>query len=498
MTSAASNTTLLKLSNATLASLPSSIARPSYNRKALRPGIVHIGVGNFHRAHQSWYLHRLMQDGHAHNWAIIGAGVRAYDTVMREKLRAQDCLTSLLELDPGRSSAEVVGSMIDYLPVEENNATLIATMADPTIRIVSLTVTEGGYYVDPVTGEFDPEHEDIRHDVANPQTPTTAFGAMVEALRLRRAAGHGPFTGQSCDNLQGNGEILRQTLVSLARLTDPDLAAWIEANGAFPNSMVDCIVPVTGPEEIERAHDFGLDDPVTVAHENFRQWVIEDKFCAGRPDWDLAGATFSHDVHAFEKMKLRVLNGGHQILANAGEILGIETISNCMTHAGITGLFNKVQVEEIAPYVDPVPGYTPEKYTTLIVSRFANPKIHDTTRRVAFDGSSRHPGFILPTIRDAVAAGGSVTGLALVQALWARMAAGTRDDGSVIEANDPFWDDITAVAQAAKTRPMAWLEQENTYGDLAEASAFAEPFTMWLDRLWAEGTDAVLKSYAAG
>ena len=218
----------IKLSNATLADLPDEIARPRYDRSQLAPGIVHIGVGNFHRAHQAWYLHRLMQAGNARDWAILGAGVRPQDAAMREKLLAQDCLTTLIELAPHGRSAEVTGAMIDFLPVEEDNAALVRAMADPRIRIVSLTVTEGGYYLDPATGAFNAGHPDIARDAANPDRPRTAFGAMVAALRLRRAAGHSPFSGLSCDNLRGNGAVLRQSVVGLARMTDPELSEWID------------------------------------------------------------------------------------------------------------------------------------------------------------------------------------------------------------------------------------------------------------------------------
>ena len=484
---------LISLSNETLDQL--SIEHPRYDRSGLTPGIVHIGVGNFHRAHQAWYLHQLMQAGNARDWAIIGAGVRPYDAAMRDRLLAQDCLTTLIALDPKNVSAEVVGSMIDYLPIEEGNAPLIAQMADPAIRIVAMTVTESGYYIDPVSKGFDAEHEDLKHDAANPDTPRTAFGAMVAALRLRRDAGLGPFTGLSCDNLQGNGDILRQTVVSLARMSDPQLAGWIDENATFPNSMVDCIAPATGPKELALAEGFGIKDNAVVTHETFRQWVIEDKFCAGRPDWDQAGATFSDDVHAFETMKIRILNAGHQVIANVGEIMGLETIAECMAHPAILAFFGKVERTEIAPTVSPVPGKTPADYVDLIESRFSNPRIVDTTRRVAFDGSARHPGFVLPILRDQLAAGRSVEGLALVEALWARMCAGTREDGTEIEANDPIWSDLSAAAQAAKTRPAAWLEQSNIYGDLATASPFADAFGKWLTMIWDAGSEATLNEY---
>lgn len=484
---------LIPLSDATLDQL--TIERPTYDRAALTSGIVHIGVGNFHRAHQAWYLHRLMQAGQAHDWAIIGAGVRPYDAAMREKLLAQDCLTTLIELDPANMSAEVVGPMIDYLPIIEGNAPLIRAMADPAIRIVALTVTESGYYIDPASKGFDQNHPDILHDAAHPDTPRTAFGAMVAALRLRRQAGHGPFTGLSCDNLQGNGTVLRQAVVSLARMSEPDLADWIEVNAAFPNSMVDCIAPATGPRELALSQSFGLLDAAPVTHEAYRQWVIEDDFCAGRPDWDQVGATFSTDVHAYETMKIRILNAGHQVVANAGEIFGIETIAECMAHPLISSLFRKVQIEEIAKTVSPVPDMTALSYVDLIEKRFSNPRIVDTSRRVAFDGSARHTGFVLPILRDQLASGRSVSGLALVEALWARMCAGTREDGSKIEPNDPFWSELTETARKARERPAAWLEQSRIYSDLNHAKPFADAFSEWLGLIWAEGSEAALIKY---
>ena len=488
----------IKLSNATLDDLPEDIERPRYDRDRLAPGIVHIGLGNFHRAHQAWYLHRLMQEGRALDWAILGAGVRPYDAAMREKLLAQDCLTTLIELAPDRRSAEVTGAMIDYLPIEEDNGALIRAMADPRIRIVGLTVTEGGYYIDPATGGLDIRHPDIVHDAAHADTPRTGFGAMVAALRFRREAGHAPFTGLSCDNLRGNGAVLRQTVVGLARLSDPALADWIDAGGAFPNSMVDSIVPATGPDELRLVREMGIDDAAPVMHENFRQWVIEDDFCAGRPDWDLVGATFTSDVHAYEMMKIRILNAGHQVLANAGELLSVPTIADCMAHPAIAAMFRKVQVEEILPYVDPVPGMSPAEYLALIERRFSNPAIRDTTRRVAFDGSSRHTGFLLPVVWEALAADGTLEGLALVEALWARMCGGHREDGSRIEPNDPHWAELTAAAQAARERPRAWLEQEGLYGNLTAETAFAEAFEHWLSLIWQDGTAGALAKYTGG
>lgn len=478
-----------------LTSLPANIVVPTYDRSALTPGIVHVGVGNFHRAHQSWYLHRLMQQGLDHDWAIIGGGVRSGDALMRERLLGQNCLTTLMMLDPSNDATEVVGSMIDFVPVQPDNQALIAAMTGASIRIVSLTVTESGYYLDPATQAFDGEHEDMQHDAANPRQPRTVFGAMVEALRQRRDSGVGPFTGLSCDNIQGNGEILRQTIVSLARLSDPSLADWIDQHCSFPNSMVDCIVPATGDSELARARTMGVSDSAPVTHEQFRQWVIEDDFCAGRPQWEKVGATFTDRVHDYELMKIRILNGGHQIVSAFGEILGLETIADCLAHPAISALFTKVALNEIAPHVPTVPGMEPAAYVDLIHQRFSNPKIHDTTRRVAFDGSARHPGFVLPSVRDCLRGGLSVAGLALVEAAWATLCQGVREDGSVIEANDPQWEKLNAVALRAKDDPMVWLQMESVYGDLVQAKSFVDAFVSAFNQIQGQGVVAAMSHY---
>lgn len=495
MTETAPNAHLVPLCNANLDRLPAHVLRPRYDRSSLSPGIVHIGVGNFHRAHQAWYLHRLMQEGAAHDWAILGAGVRSYDRDMREKLLRQDCLTTLLELDPRGSSAEVVGAMIDYLPVEDGHPSLVAAMTHPSTRIVSLTVTEGGYFTDVATGQLDTAHPDIVHDATHPDRPVTAFGAMILALRHRRDGGHPPFTGMSCDNLRHNGSVLRQTLVTLAEMSDPDLASWISGEGAFPSSMVDCIVPATGPDEIEQVRQLGIDDTCPVTHENFRQWVIEDDFCVGRPNWDEAGATFSGRVEDYETMKIRILNAGHQVLANVGEICGVATIADCMRHEKIAAFFDKVQRDEIVPHVPSVPGTDALAYLEQIKTRFANPQIRDTTRRVAYDGTSRHAGFVLPILNDGIASGTPIDGLILTEALWARMCAGHRENGSVIEANDPHWSMLQDTALKARHDPRIWIAQPQIYGELANADAISDRFAFWLTHVWDHGAVASLDAY---
>jgi mannitol 2-dehydrogenase len=467
---------------------------PAYDRSKLTPGIVHIGLGNFHRAHMAVYLDDLFAMGLAHDWAILGAGVREGDARMREAMLAQDCLSSIIELDPKGKSARRIGAMIGFIKVEPDNASLIAAMSKSEIRIVSLTVTEGGYFIDPATGEFDPNAPEIAADAANPHR--TAFGAIIAALKARRAAGIAPFTVMSCDNLPGNGHVTEAAVVGLARLADPALADWIKANVAFPNGMVDRITPATGPRERAMAAAFGLgDDPVPVTCEPFRQWVLEDNFPAGRPPLEKVGVTLSGDVHAYEAMKIRILNGGHATIAYPGGLLDIEYVHEAMAHPLILGFLNKLETTEIIPTVAPVPNTNLVDYYAKIVERFSNPEVADTERRLCLDGSNRQPKFIVPPLRDRLAAGQSCDGLALVSALWCRYCTGTSDKGTYIPPNDPNWEALQVTAKAAQSNPQSWLDQRTIYGDLADNPTFQAAFATQLARVRDEGCEAALRSY---
>lgn len=470
---------------------------PAYDRRKLTPGIVHIGLGNFHRAHMAVYLDDLFAQGIGHDWAILGAGVRPADAAMRDALKAQDCLSTVIELDPKGKTVRRVGAMVDFIEVQPDNAALIAAMSLPEIRIVSLTVTEGGYFINPATGAFDPHAPEIAADAANPHR--TAFGAILAALKARRAAGIAPFTVMSCDNLPGNGHVTQAAVAGLARLSDPALADWVLANVAFPNGMVDRITPATGPRERAIAAEFGLtDDPVPVTCEPFRQWVVEDNFPQGRPALEKVGVTFTPHVHAFEMMKIRILNGGHATIAYPGGLMDVEFVHQAMAHPLIRGLLDKVEREEIIPYVPPVPNTDLDAYYALIVERFSNPEVADTERRLCLDGSNRQPKFIVPSIRDALAAGGSVKGLALVSALWCRYCHGETESGTVIPPNDPNWDALVTLARQAKDDPAAWLSQRSIYGNVADDARFRAAFTDALTRLWRDGTAKVLTDYLGG
>jgi mannitol 2-dehydrogenase len=485
----------MKLSNETLDLLPDDVARPGYDRSDLSAGIVHIGCGNFHRAHQAVYLDDLFNLGIGHDWALLGAGVRAGDAKMGETLMAQDGMSSVIELDPSAKSARVIGAMTGFVPVASGNAPLIAAMSDPAIRIVSLTVTEGGYFIDPETGTFSPTHPDIAADAADPDAPETAFGAMIAALKARRAAGVAPFTVMCCDNVPHNGHVTRDAVVGLAQLSDPELAGWIKSNVAFPNSMVDRITPATGPRERALAESFGLEDAAPVTCEPFRQWVMEDHFPAGRPALEKVGVTFTDAVDRFETMKIRILNGGHAIIAYAGGLRDIEFAHEAMADPQIRAYLDKIETTEILPIIPPVPDTDLRAYKQLILERFSNPEVADTIRRLCFDGFNRQPKFIITSIRDRLTRGLGCDGLVLASALWCRYCYGTTETGAEIAANDPNWDRLVAQSKAAKTRPAAWLEMSEIYGDLSKNDALVAQFSKTLKDVWARGSQAVIADY---
>lgn len=475
-----------------------TVRMPAYDRSRLTAGIVHIGLGNFHRAHLAVYQDDLFAQGKDHDWAIIGAGVRPADAKMRDALKAQGCLSTVIELDPKDKSARRIGSMIDFLPFSATNGPLILAMARAEIRIVSLTVTEGGYFVNPATGRFDPAVPEIQADARDPSHPGTAFGAIVASLKMRRAARVKPFTVMSCDNLPGNGNVARAAVVGLARLSDPDLADWIESNVAFPNGMVDRITPATGQRERDMAGGFGLGhDPVPVTCEPFRQWVLEDHFPAGRPAWEDVGVTFTSQVHAFETMKIRMLNGGHAVIAYPGGLMGIEYVHEAMADPLILGFLRKVEQEEVIPFVPPVPGTDLDEYFDLILERFSNPEVADTERRLCFDGFNRQPKFIIPSILDNLSKKRMPRGLILLSALWCRYCAGVADDGSVIEPNDPNWERLNATARQALSDPPKWFEMADIYGQIGRDAAVVDCFARFLQDISARGTRAVLADFIA-
>ena len=467
---------------------------PSYDRNGLKAGILHFGVGNFHRAHQAVYLDDLFEAGEGHDFAIVGAGVMPSDAAMREKLAGQDYLTTVVEQDNERTAARVTGPMIDMLPVGDGPA-IIGRLADPAIRIVSLTVTEGGYFVDS-DGRFDPSHPAIAEDGARPANPKSVFGLIGAGLKRRQEAGIAPFTVMSCDNIPHNGKVTRAAVVGTMRLSDEAFADWIDQNVAFPNGMVDRITPATSEREIAHcAETFDIDDAWPVYCEEFKQWVLEDDFPQGRPALEKVGVQFVPDVSPYETMKIRILNGGHAIIAYPAGLMDVHFVHEAMETDLVARFLEKVERDDILPIVPPVPDTDLSDYFALIKRRFANPKIGDTIRRLCLDGSNRQPKFIVPSILDNLKAGREPSGLALESALWCRYCRGITDSGRVIEPNDPNWDRLVDKARAAESDPSAWLAMTEVYGELKDEPRFAEPFAKWLAMLSEKGTAETLKVY---
>ncbi|MDV7141847.1 mannitol dehydrogenase family protein [Tropicimonas sp. TH_r6] len=489
----------MKLSADTLGDLHPEIARPAYDRSKVTAGILHVGLGNFHRAHQAVYLDDLLAKGGAPDWGILGAGVMPADTTMREGLKEQDCLYTVLEQDASGDAGRIIGVMTDFAPVSANHAGILRAMENPAIRIVSLTVTEGGYFVSAETGGFNPDHPAILADIANPDAPGTIFGAIVAGLRARRAAGQVPFTVMSCDNVPHNGDVCRAAVLGIAAGQDTELAAWIGENVAFPNGMVDRITPATTEARVTHLREtFGIEDARPVFCEPFRQWVLEDKFTAGRPALEEVGVQFVPDVTPYEHMKIRILNGGHAMIAYAGALLGLTYAHDAMAHELVRGFLEKVETEEVIPIVPPVPDTSLTEYFKLIEARFSNPRVEDTLARLCHDGSNRQPKFIVPSAADCLAAGRSVDGLALASALWCRYCFGTGELHEEIPENDPAWDRLVETSKEARNRPEAWLEMSDIYGEVGQSPIFREAFARALNSLWVNGTEATLKTYLDG
>ncbi len=487
----------IKINHSTLGKLPANVAVPRYEHAKITPGILHIGVGNFHRAHQGVYLDRLFNKKLGHDWGIIGAGIMPYDAVKREQLASQDWLSTIIELDPRGYTARVSGSMIGF--AEVSSQSLIKALTKPEIRIVSMTVTEGGYFVDPKTGGFNAEHPAILSDAKDSNEPKTVFGALVAALKIRQSEGMPPFTIMSCDNVPHNGAVTRRAVIGLADLVAPELSAWIANNVAFPNSMVDCITPATGDRERAMAAEkFSIEDPSVVVCEPFRQWVLEDQFPQGRPALEEVGVQFVQDVAPYELMKLRILNGGHASLAYAAALLGIEYAHEAIGTPLIRAFVEKLEKEEIIPTVPSVPGVDLNHYLDQTLERFSNAGIGDTIPRLCLDGSNRQPKFIFPTLLDRLDRGLPISGLALEVALWCRYCAGTDEKGKPLSINDENAELLQQNARLAMTEPRAFLNMSDIFGSMGSNETLISEFSAALGSLWKNGTEETLKTYISG
>lgn len=478
----------------TLASMPEGIEVPRFDRGKVSVGIVHLGVGNFHRAHQAVYLNSLMNAGRALDWGICGVGVLPGDRNMQAALQAQDCLYTLVVKYPdGRCAPTVVGSIVDYLFAPDDPERVVEAMARPETRIVSLTITEGGYNLHPVTGEFDTDNDTVRQDLVPGATPRTAFGLVTEALARRCSRGLPPFAVMSCDNIQGNGEVARRMFTAFARLRDDELGEWVHDNVPFPNSMVDRITPVTTDDDrVQLAEQFRVKDAWPVVCEPFTQWVLEDRFELGRPPLEEAGVQLVADVEPYELMKLRLLNASHQAMAYLGYLAGYRFAHEVAKDPAFARFLRDYMDREATPTLRPVPGIDLESYKTTLLERFANPQIRDTISRLCADSSDRIPKWVLPVIRAQLHTDGEIDRAALVVAAWARYAEGVDEQGRPIAIADRLKQPLMAAAARQRQDPSAFIANRQLFGELIDNPRFVATYTSHLASLHAQGARATV------
>jgi mannitol 2-dehydrogenase len=494
----ADSVTAGRLSADTLASWSGRVPVPGYDRSKVGTGIVHVGVGGFHRAHQAMYADALMNQGESLDWGICGVGVLPADRAMRDALGAQDGLYTLVQKhSDGTWEPRVIGSIVEYLFAPDNPQAVIEKMAAPATRILSLTVTEGGYNINDTTGDFDADHPDVRHDTTPGAIPRTAFGLIIEALRRRRERGLTPFTVMSCDNLPSNGDLTRGALTAFARLRDPDLAGWIDAETAFPNGMVDRITPeTTEADRVGLVERFGIEDRWPVVCEPFTQWVLQDAFTAGRPAYGQAGVQLVGDVEPYELMKLRLLNASHQAMCYFGYLAGYRLVHEAAQDKLVRRFLQGYMDAEGTPTLPPVPGVDLDDYKSTLIERFSNPQIRDTIARLCAQSSDRIPKWLLPVVRDQLAAGGEIRRSAAVVASWARYAEGVDEQGEPITVVDRMAPTLAEYARREYDEPNAFISQEKLFGDLAGNERFAADYQAALGLLHARGALATLESLA--
>jgi mannitol 2-dehydrogenase len=480
----------------TLEACAERLPTPSYDRSRLGTGVVHIGVGGFHRAHQAMYHDRLLNQGMALDWAISGVGVMPSDRRMKDVMEAQDGLyTLVVKHSDGTYDPRVIGAITDYLFAPDDAEAVVEKLAATSTRVVSLTVTEGGYNLHHVTGEFDADNPAVVGDLEPGATPRTTFGLVTEALRRRRERGLAPFSVMSMDNLEGNGELARRAFTAFARLRDADLGDWIAEAARFPNSMVDRITPQTTEADVDAVRErFGVEDRWPVVCEPYTQWVLEDDFSVGRPPYEDAGVQVVDDVRPYELMKLRLLNASHQALCYFAYLAGYRLVHEAMQDPLFSRFLLAYMDREGAPAVPPVPGIDLDQYKHTLIERFSNPEVRDTIARLCAESSDRIPKWLLPVVRHRLAAGGDVQCSAAVVASWARYAEGVDEQGEPIEVVDRLRDRLTEAARRRREDPDAFIADREVFGDLADDERFAGAYRSALRSLHERGARATLES----
>ncbi|MFB2556938.1 mannitol dehydrogenase family protein [Herbiconiux liangxiaofengii] len=489
------------LNAANLDSIDPVVERPDYDRSEVQPGIVHFGVGAFHRSHEAMFVDRILSAGDR-GWGIVGVGTLESDAAMRDALSAQDDLYTLVTTAPdGAVEARVIGSIVDYVYAPGHPDAVLAALRDPATRIASLTITEGGYGINDATGAFEPRDPATLADLealASGAAPTSALGFVTVGLRDRRDSGAVPFTVMSCDNIQGNGHVARAAVLAFAGRVDPELAEWIAAEVSFPNSMVDRITPATTDESRERvAREFGIDDRWPVLSESFVQWVLEDDFTAGRPAFDEVGVQLVADVEPYELMKLRLLNASHQAMSYLGLLSGAVYVHEVCRDELFADFLLGYMTEEARPTLAPVPGVDLDEYSAELMRRFGSEAIKDTLMRQIVDGSERIPKFLLPVVREQLRTGGAIEHSVLVLAAWSRFIEGVADDGSVLQPVDKRLDELRAAVAVESDAPGAFLDYAPVFGDLGSSERLRTAFVAARARLAELGARGTLEALAA-
>lgn len=472
---------------------PGPLTLPRYQRADLSIGIVHIGVGGFHRAHQAMALDRLMNMGLARDWAICGVGVRPADRRMSEVLTRQGGYTLVLKHPDSTREARWIESIVDCRYAPDDPDAVIELMSSPGVRIVSLTITEGGYLIDRATGEFAANDPAVIRDLQPGAPPETAFGLITEALRRRRDRRIPPFTILSCDNIPGNGDVTRRMLGAYATRKDPNVGAWITEAVSFPNSMVDRITPqTTDADRAEVAKEFKVQDDWPVVAEPFFQWVLEDDFPTGRPPFEQSGVQMVADVEPYELMKLRLLNASHQGMCYFGHLSGYKMVHDAARDPRIERFLLRYMTQEATPTLRPVPGVDITEYQKTLIDRFANEHVGDTIERLCTDSSDRIPPWLLPVVRDQLKAGRPVRHSAAIVASWARYAEGVDESGQPIDVVDQRRATVMAHAARQREDPVAFLRQRDLFGDLADNPRFVPEYLWALGSLIRTGAQATL------
>jgi mannitol 2-dehydrogenase len=483
----------------TLSSYTDVLPIPTYDRGRVTTGIVHFGVGGFHRAHQAMYQDRLMNEGKALDHGICGVGVMPQDRRMNEVLEAQDGLyTLVLKHSDGTYEPRIIGAITEFLFAPNDPEAVIEKMAAESTRIVSLTVTEGGYNIHHVTGQFDAANPEVVHDLARGAVPRTTFGLITEALRRRRSRGLTPFTVMSCDNLQGNGHLSKSVFTAFARLRNAELGDWIEREVRFPNSMVDRITPVTTDADRQEIRDrFGIDDRWPVVCEPFTQWVLEDDFSAGRPPYEDAGVQIVDDVEPYELMKLRLLNASHQGLCYFAYLCGYRLVHEAAQDPLFREFLRGYMDEEATPTLSTLPGVDLGDYKHTLIERFSNPEVRDTVARLCAESSDRIPKWLLPVVRHNLTTDGEIRRSAAIVASWARYAEGVDEQGEPIEVVDRLKDSLMEIARRQRDDPNAFVANREVFGDLVDDERFVAAYRTALDSLHERGARATLEAVVA-